>query len=228
MMQGFFDIVRKKFGPLSQSQVDGFQLLVKASAQLPQDHAAYVLATAWHETARTMQPIYERGSKSYFDKYDAGTKIGKDLGNTIKGDGYKFRGRGYVQLTGRRNYAKASKECGADMVAAPDLALDPVHAVKIIVAGMRDGWFTGKRMSNFKTFKAMRKVVNGTDKDDLIAGYAETFLKALQAVKTGPVAPSTPAPTPDAPKVDLPASDKPIGLLAAFIALLSSIFKRKA
>ncbi len=226
-MQGFFDVVRGKFGPLSQSQVDGFELLVKACAQLPQRHAAYVLATAFHETARTMQPIYERGNRDYFNKYEPGTKIGKDLGNTIKGDGYKFRGRGYVQITGRANYVKAARECGVDMVAAPDLALDPVHAVKIIVAGMRDGWFTGKRMSNFETFKAMRRVVNGTDKDELIADYAETFLKALQAVKTAPVAPSAPAPTPDAPKVDLPASDAPRGLLAAFIAILAAIFKRK-
>ncbi len=216
-MQGFFDVVRAKFGPLSQSQVDGFNTLLPATASLPLAHRAYVLATAWHETARTMQPIHERGSKDYFKKYDGR----KDLGNTIPGDGYKFRGRGYVQITGRRNYVKASQECGVDMVAAPDLAIAPEHAKKTIVAGMRDGWFTGKKMSDYQTFKAMRRVVNGTDKDDLIAGYAETFLEALKAAKEAPVAPPVPAPTPDAPKVDFPAGEATRGFWEWFASLFS-------
>ncbi len=54
---------------------------------LLRNQCAYVLATAYHETAHTMKPIYERGGKAYFNKYDAGTAIGKRLGNTVKGDG---------------------------------------------------------------------------------------------------------------------------------------------
>ena len=95
-MKPFFDHIRETLGPLSQSQVDGINALLAATDGMSTDHRAYVLATAWHETARTMQPITEFGSRKYFDKYDAGTSIGKVLGNTIKGDGYKYRGRGYV------------------------------------------------------------------------------------------------------------------------------------
>jgi putative chitinase len=45
----------------------------------------------------------------------------KDLGNCFEGDGYKFRGRGYIQLTGRANYKAASAEFGQDLIANPDL-----------------------------------------------------------------------------------------------------------
>mgnify|MGYP000679869828 CR=1 FL=1 len=148
-MTGFFDYVRNWCGPLKQSQVDGFNAILAATEGHPLEHRAYMLATAWHETAQTMQPIHERGGKAYFRKYDAGTKIGKALGNTLPGDGYKFRGRGYVQITGRRNYSKASTITGVDLLADPDKALDPVIAAKIIVDGMTKGWFTGKKLSNY-------------------------------------------------------------------------------
>ena len=176
-MKEFFDIIRKAFGNLSQKQVDGFVVLKTASDNLPLEHAAYVLATAFHETAHTMQPIYEKGRKAYFKKYDGR----KSLGNTEPGDGFKFRGRGYVQVTGRANYSKFKKLLNADLISNPDLALDPVVASKIITLGMRDGLFTGKKMSDFKSYEAMRRVVNGTDRAALIAGYATTMEKALQA-----------------------------------------------
>ena len=76
-MKAFFDAVRAAYGSLSQDQVDGFNRLIAASNDMPLRHQAYLLATAWWESARTMQPIHERGTKDYFKKYDAGTSIGK-------------------------------------------------------------------------------------------------------------------------------------------------------
>lgn len=171
-----FAVIRPMFGVLSQSQVDGINAILAAWAQrgdCDKRHLAYLLATAFHETARTMQPIYERGPRAYFNKYEPATKLGKALGNTVKGDGYLFRGRGFVQLTGRANYRKVKIEDD------PDRALDPDIAANILIMGCLTGIFTGKKLSDYPDFKNMRRVINGTDKSDLIATYATTFLKAL-------------------------------------------------
>jgi putative chitinase len=72
----------------------------------------------------------ELGNDAYFDKYDAGTKIGKRLGNTEKGDGAKYKGRGLIQLTGRANYETAGKDLGLDLINHPELAETPENAAK--------------------------------------------------------------------------------------------------
>lgn len=56
---------------------------------------------------------------------------GGRMGNTEKGEAYKFRGRGHVQLTGKDNYAVAGKDLGLDLVNSPELAADPENAAKI-------------------------------------------------------------------------------------------------
>jgi hypothetical protein len=212
MLSAFYDTIRLRFGPLSQSQVDGIGILLDATEGLPPDHRAYVLATAWHETGPAsrdghMQPITERGPRKYFDKYDAGTSIGKVLGNTVPGDGYRFRGRGYVQITGRQNYQKASAITGVDLVANPDLALLPAIAARIIVDGMTKGWFTGKAMKDYADFQTMRRVVNGNDKAALIAGYAAAFRTAINLIGAGQDQPSSPPPLPMPPKPPAPAAE---------------------
>ena len=188
MSQLFFQRVRESFGPLTPGQVEGLNILVAATAHLPLEHRAYILATAWHETGPEdsklhMRPRREIGSKAYFNKYNAGTELGQKLGNTLPGDGYLFRGRGYCQLTGRRNYQIASLATGRDLVARPDDALDPVIAANIMINGMRAGWFTGKKLSDYKRYMDMRRVVNGMDKAADIAGYAARFEHALRAIK---------------------------------------------
>lgn len=181
-MTAFFDTIRKELfgGRMSQGQVNGVETLLAATVGADIQSRAYLLATAFHETAFTMQPIHERGNRQYFDKYEPNTKIGQRLGNTRAGDGFLFRGRGYVQLTGRANYLKASQKLGVDLVSLPDGALNPELAAKILVRGCAEGWFTGKKLEDYDDYVNMRRVVNGMDRAEQIAGYAREFEKALR------------------------------------------------
>ena len=60
------------------------------------------------------------------------------MGNVAEGEGYKYRGRGYIQLTGKSNYEKYSSAAGVDLVKNPDLANDPKVAAKIAAAYISD------------------------------------------------------------------------------------------
>lgn len=189
----FFDRVRRDlFKRLSQKQVSGMSAILDAwdeSGHSDPRWLAYMLATAFHETAQTMQPIKEYGGKSYFmrmyDKTGKRPRVARDLGNTQVGDGATFCGRGYVQLTGRANYARASREIGVDLVKYPDGALEPDIASRIMFAGMKDGWFTGKRLDHYFNGqtddpRSARRIINGMDKASTIAGYHRIFLDALE------------------------------------------------
>jgi predicted chitinase len=147
-----------------------------------------MLATVKHECGNEWRPITERGSKAYFNKYEPGTTIGKNLGNTNPGDGWRYRGRGYVQITGRANYARMTKalELGPDenLIDDPDQALRPSISYRVMSIGMRQGMFTGKKLSDYITsdkcdYKNARRIINGTDRWELIKGYAETIEKIL-------------------------------------------------
>lgn len=183
-----------------QNQVDGIEHLLKATELLDIRHRAYVLATAWHETGPASSNLHMTPRREIWGPTAAQLKYegNKSLGNTIPGDGKRFMGRGYVQLTGRSNYVRGSASVSKDIVANPDLALDPDIAATIMVDGMTRGWFTGKKMSDFDSYVNMRRVVNGTDKADLIAGYADKFEKALRVIPA------------DAPIAPPPATAKPV------------------
>ena len=191
----FYAAVRRAFGRLSQAQVDGITVILEATEGLDITERAYLLATAWHETGTTMQPITERGAVSYFDKYEPGTRIGERLGNTTVGDGYRYRGRGFVQITGRANYARAARFLGADLIRDPDLALRPQIAAQALVRGCREGWFTGQRLRDYLPgdYIGARRVVNGTDCADKIAGHAMIFEHALAALPAVTVLDAEPA-----------------------------------
>ena len=199
-MRAFFDLIRKDLfgGKLTAKQVEGIEFLLSATEGLSLRHRAYLLATVLHETDATMQPIFERGRRAYFDKYEPNTPIGRDLGNTRPGDGYLFRGRGYVQITGRANYRKASERLGVDLLAFPDEALKPQIAAKILVRGCLEGWFTGQKLADHDGYAEMRRVVNGKDRAWLIAGHADAFEKALWRLPGAVAAPRPPAPPPAA------------------------------
>ena len=204
MSQTLYDSLRASFGPLSQNQVDGINYLREATAALPLRHRAYVLATAWHETGPASSSLHMTPRREIWGPTEAQQRYEgrKDLGNTVPGDGKRYMGRGYVQITGRANYDKASRVCGRDLVGDPDLALQPAIAGKVIVDGMVNGWFTGRRMGDYEAFRDMRRVVNGTDKADMIADYAVKFERALtaEAAQPKPAAPPPPPPAPPAPE----------------------------
>lgn len=196
----FLELIKKIFGPvnyerffanltplfpqMSEKQKEGVRILLDATSHLPLKQRAYILATAYHETAFTMQPITEYGGIKYFDKYDTG-RLAVALGNSPEkdGDGYKYRGRGYVMITGLSNYKKAKDKLGIDFVTYPDNALVSTNAAKIIVMGMSEGWFTGKKLSDYigneANYASARRIVNGTDKAATIKRYAELFETAL-------------------------------------------------
>jgi len=83
----------------------------------------------------------------------------KDLGNVQKGDGYKFRGRGYVQLTGRANYRSFGAQIGVDLENNPDLASQPDVAAKLAIAY----WNTRvkSRVKDFENTRAVTRIING-------------------------------------------------------------------
>lgn len=193
----FFNLYRERFGSLTQSQVNALIALTTyiETDPLTQDirHFAYMLATIKHETADTFLPITEYGPVAYFDKYNFGTKIGKMLGNTEHGDGYRFRGRGYVQTTGRTNYQKISKAWNVahptdtiDLEKKPDLMLTPGISYFATSHAMLNGIYTGKKLRDYIDgskcdYINARRIINGTDKAKLIAGYAESFEAILKA-----------------------------------------------
>ena len=198
----FFVAVRSGLlGPdLSQSEVDGCNAILAAAEGLPISYAAYMLATAYLETAHTMQPIKEMGGDAYFfRRYDPkGNRpdIAARLGNTQPGDGVKYCGRGYPQMTGRGNYTKADAALAkaglikpGELIANPDLAMRPDIAAFIMRWGMTLGTFTGKRLSDYlpnglgnrAQFREARRIINGQDRADEIADYACQFQAALQA-----------------------------------------------
>jgi len=189
----FFNGYRDAFGRLSQSKVTGIELVgrqMEADGRIRDVRwAAYMLATVKHECADTWRPIVERGKKSYFDKYEPGTSIGRRLGNTEPGDGWKYRGRGYVQITGRANYARLGKalrlSAEENLIDHADNALIPAVAYRIMSHGMRNGAFTGKRLSDYISgqrcdYKNARRIINGLDQWKLIKEYAEILEQILR------------------------------------------------
>lgn len=193
----FFATLRagRFLGPaLTEGEVSGCEAILAAcgAAGWPIADTAYALATAWHETAHTMQPIHELGGPTYlrrmYDIEGARPAKARELGNLFAGDGVRYAGRGYVQLTGRKNYRRAGEALGIPLEESPDLAEVPAHAAAIMVRGMREGWFTGRDIdddlprqgpASLAQFIASRDVINGRDKAQAIAEAAMHFQSAL-------------------------------------------------
>jgi hypothetical protein len=189
----FFEAVRPMFGgALSQAQVDGFKIIFEAWRKVGSGNErdlAYILATAYHETARTMQPVRETLATTDAKAKERLTKAWKS-GKLpwVKSDYWSggWFGRGFVQLTHRANYVKASEKLGIDLVSDPSKAMIPEVSALILVRGMQEGWFTGMKLADAAVFREARRVVNGTDRASQIAMYADAFLSALDAMDDAP------------------------------------------
>jgi putative chitinase len=195
----FFDQCRQTLftGKLSAGQVSGLSFVLDvwepALAKKDDRWLAYALATAFHETAFTMQPIRERGGRDYFIRmYDPNSALAQRAAlarsmGALPGDGPLFYGRGFVQLTWRRNYAKMGAAFGVNLTSdavAADQALQPALAAQIMFKGMMEGAFTGKKLADYfnphtEDWKNARRIINGLDCAEAIALYAKKFYSAI-------------------------------------------------
>lgn len=113
--------------------------------------------------------------------YGYQTAKGKGLGNTQPGDGGKYIGRGYIQLTGRGNYSKYGQLAGVDLLGNPKLLSDPAIAAEVSVKYLLDRCKVSQTDPNY--FEAACKSI-GFNTPDIKAkkkGYYECFLGQLQA-----------------------------------------------
>lgn len=175
----FFDQVKQRLfgGKLQQSQVDGMTAILdyweEKFSEQDDRWLAYMLATTFHETAQTMQPIAEYG-KGKGRKYGIADPLTKQV----------YYGRGFVQLTWKANYKAMSAVVTRDLVVNPDLAMQTDIATKIMFFGMTQGTFTGKKLADYFNSKKedwvnARRIINGMDRAQLIADYGKKFYSAI-------------------------------------------------
>lgn len=259
----FFDSIRANlFGQLSTAQVQNLNHIFDAWKEIDGKDTrllAYSFATAYHEVGANLAPTTENlnySAKRMMEVWPtrfktleaaapyannpeklANNVYGGRLGNNKTGDGWLYRGRGYPQITGKSGYEKFAKLLGVDLVNKPELALEPKIAAKILILGIRDGLFTGKKFSDYASYDKARPTVNADStrktqsgkstiaKD--IAGYAAKFEKALEGGISDVVVivqPTVPKPIEVPVVVDPNVNTNPwaklIGLLVALFGVL--------
>ena len=182
----FFDQTKISLfnGKFSQTQIDGLNAILdeweKNYSKKDDRWLAYMFATTHHETDRTFRGIEEYGKGK-----------NRPYGKNIKMDRTRyfdtpnlFYGRGFVQLTWYENYQKAGKKLGLDLINKPELVLEIKNATQVLFSGMMEGWFTGRKLSTYfntttEDWKNARRIINGTDKADLIATYAKQYYASI-------------------------------------------------
>ncbi|ALR91299.1 peptidoglycan-binding protein [Vibrio alginolyticus] len=183
-------------GEITQSQQLGCEryilayfLLRSKRMRIPISNLAYTLATVYHETAFKMQPVEEYGKGA-----------GHEYGIPDADTGQTYYGRGDVQVTWKYNYERLSKTIfntdtlgqGVDLVNNPDLLLAPIYSAQATIIGMATGLFTGKKYSDYldqetPDYVNARRIINGTDCAEVIAGYAHEFERALKLAFGAPL-----------------------------------------
>lgn len=183
--KSFYDTIRPSLfkGSISAKQFEGIEAILSEYNRLCINDVrklAYVLATAFHETAKTMQPIAEYGKGKGYD-YGKQLKMSRKPYSSPK---QIYYGRGFVQLTWHENYEAMGKQLGLDLLKNPDLLLTLKPSIDVMFIGMTKGMFTGKKLSDYFTsdktdWGNARKIINGLDAANTIAGYAKIFYNAL-------------------------------------------------
>jgi len=205
--QAFFAGVRSSLfaGKLTQDQVVGMDAILneweKGGHSDPR-WLAYIMATAHHETGARFAPVEENlnysakrlmqvwpsrfpslaAANPYANNPErlANSVYGGRLGNTSSGDGWRYRGRGLVQITGKANYEKY------DLADTPEKASENETAARIIVDGMINGRFTGMTLRAYFDHDTnnpigARKIINPDKNGAKIAKEYEAYLKAIKA-----------------------------------------------
>lgn len=183
-------------GKLSNGHVEGLEAILNEWNKRKLSDLrwlAYILATVYHETACTMQPVEEYGrgkGKDYSKKLKMGGGPGKRIPYSTPDKLYY--GRGLVQITWYENYEKLGMLLGVDLLIYPELACRMDVAVQILFEGMLTaqssrGDFTGKHLEQFfnpstEDWVGARRIINGKDKAELIAIHAKRFYAALTLV----------------------------------------------
>jgi Chitinase class I len=154
------------------------------------------IATTYVETHIgdfTFKPIQEFGGVAYFTaNYEDNRQIAAQLGNTQPGDGARYCGRGYIQITGRANYRNYGKALGIPLEDNPDLALDPDVAARIMAAYFAGRGIPDRANTAFASagqdWQPVRRAVNGG-----LNGYS-SFLRVVELLKSVYEARGTSAP----------------------------------
>lgn len=171
---GLFNALRSMTSDrkLSQLQVDSVHAILESCDKhsvTDKRQIAYILATAFHESR--LKPVEEIG-------HGAGHPYGKFI------NGHVYYGRGLIQITWISNYKRFSEILNIDLVNHPELALQVDYAAEIIVIGMKNGIFTGVGLKKYFNENVTdpihaRKIVNGMDCANLIAGYYTHIISSI-------------------------------------------------
>lgn len=196
--EAFFDGVRGALygGRLKRAQVAGVTALIdrfEAGGETDDRRfLAYMLATAHHETGGRMQPVRETFAATdaaaigRLDRAFAAGRLPQVSAPYWRrdGEGKSWLGRGLVQITHRRNYARMAALTGIDLVDRPERAMELAVSVDILFVGMLQGAFTGRRLADHFSpghadWVGARRIVNGLDRAERVAGYGQAFFAAL-------------------------------------------------
>lgn len=226
-------------GRLSQTQVDGLERLLaacEADGVTDDRQIAYVLASVFHETGARMQPVRETFATSDAQavrRLDAAMAAGRLRQVSRPYWRAGWFGRGDIQVTHERNYRKIWAALGLPLDTPADRMLEPGISARTAIIGMRDGLFTGHALDRYFNDQkddpeGARKIVNGTDKASLIAGYHRAFLDSIKAARARAASearrPVPPAPAPVVPDgADLKKDPTAIGGVLAGLGGLGGI-----
>lgn len=198
----FYNSIRQSLfaGKLTQGVVDTIEAILKACTKYnvtSPEQIAYALATAKHEAYHPIynpnwDPIREGYAKTNAGAIKAVTalfnagKISKNYALPLA-NGLSYYGRSWVQITHPGNYSAIGKRIGIDLYNNPDLALDRNVAADILIVGMKEGIFTGVKLSTYFTATKSdplnaRRIINGIDQQVRIADMYNKFLTAITAV----------------------------------------------